>query len=134
MTYEPACARCGFPREEHSYNGACYGLCGKFEEAQTMESVTEKFMEMAERAYRNRDELLTEEAEQRREIQRLNAHTNKLDTEIRQLQEALEMGGRLNQLLNAEIGQLKAENIELRKLNIGLVARYEVRRAVEEKE
>lgn len=99
-----------------------------------MESVTEKFMEMAERAYRNRDELLTEEAEQRREIQRLNAHTNKLDTEIRQLQEALEMGGRLNQLLNAEIGQLKAENIELRKLNIGLVARYEVRRAVEEKE
>lgn len=24
------CAKCGFPRAEHSYNGACYGLCGKF--------------------------------------------------------------------------------------------------------
>jgi hypothetical protein len=25
------CARCGYPEREHSYNGACYGLCGKFE-------------------------------------------------------------------------------------------------------
>lgn len=24
------CARCGYPRKEHSYNGACYGLCGEF--------------------------------------------------------------------------------------------------------
>jgi hypothetical protein len=24
------CARCGHSRKEHSYNGACYGLCGKF--------------------------------------------------------------------------------------------------------
>ncbi len=24
------CARCGHPRAEHSYNGACYGLCGEF--------------------------------------------------------------------------------------------------------
>jgi sarcosine oxidase delta subunit len=25
-----ACASCGFERKEHHYNGACYGLCGKF--------------------------------------------------------------------------------------------------------
>jgi hypothetical protein len=25
-----ACANCGFSRAQHSYNGACYGLCGKF--------------------------------------------------------------------------------------------------------
>ncbi len=24
------CAKCGHPRDEHSYNGACYGLCGEF--------------------------------------------------------------------------------------------------------
>jgi hypothetical protein len=24
------CANCGHPRTEHSYNGACYGLCGEF--------------------------------------------------------------------------------------------------------
>jgi hypothetical protein len=24
------CAECGHPRAAHSYNGACYGLCGKF--------------------------------------------------------------------------------------------------------
>lgn len=24
------CARCGFPKSEHHYNGACYGLCGEF--------------------------------------------------------------------------------------------------------
>jgi hypothetical protein len=24
------CANCGFPREEHHYNGACYGVCGEF--------------------------------------------------------------------------------------------------------
>lgn len=27
---EPGCARCGYPRKEHSHNGACYGLCGEF--------------------------------------------------------------------------------------------------------
>ncbi len=27
-----ACAECGLPRKEHAYNGACYGLCGKFVE------------------------------------------------------------------------------------------------------
>lgn len=27
------CARCGEPRSEHHYNGACYGVCGKYEEA-----------------------------------------------------------------------------------------------------
>lgn len=27
---EDRCARCGEPRSEHSYNGACYGKCGKF--------------------------------------------------------------------------------------------------------
>lgn len=32
----PLCARCGYPQREHSYNGACYGLCGEFEEAQAM--------------------------------------------------------------------------------------------------
>jgi hypothetical protein len=26
------CAKCGHPRKEHSYNGACYGLCGEFVE------------------------------------------------------------------------------------------------------
>ena len=25
-----ACAKCGYPRREHAYSGACYGLCGKF--------------------------------------------------------------------------------------------------------
>lgn len=25
-----ACAKCGHPRQEHSYNGACYGLCAEF--------------------------------------------------------------------------------------------------------
>ncbi len=24
------CDKCGFPRAEHSYTGACYGLCGEF--------------------------------------------------------------------------------------------------------
>lgn len=24
------CLRCGYPRDEHHYNGACYGLCGEF--------------------------------------------------------------------------------------------------------
>lgn len=24
------CKRCGWERREHSYNGACYGLCGEF--------------------------------------------------------------------------------------------------------
>jgi hypothetical protein len=24
------CAKCNYPRAEHSYNGACYGLCGEF--------------------------------------------------------------------------------------------------------
>lgn len=24
------CANCGHPKSEHSYNGACYGLCGEF--------------------------------------------------------------------------------------------------------
>ena len=24
------CAKCGYPRAEHSYNGVCYGLCGEF--------------------------------------------------------------------------------------------------------
>jgi hypothetical protein len=24
------CARCGFPRSEHHYHGACYGICGAF--------------------------------------------------------------------------------------------------------
>ena len=27
---EERCANCGYPRREHSYNGACYGLCGEF--------------------------------------------------------------------------------------------------------
>jgi hypothetical protein len=36
MTREPVCARCGYPRREHTYNGACYGVCGEFEEPQTM--------------------------------------------------------------------------------------------------
>lgn len=26
------CGECGFPRKEHSANGACYGLCGEFVE------------------------------------------------------------------------------------------------------
>jgi hypothetical protein len=25
------CKNCGYPRSEHHYNGACYGLCGEFE-------------------------------------------------------------------------------------------------------
>jgi hypothetical protein len=24
------CTRCGFPWKEHTYNGACYGICGQF--------------------------------------------------------------------------------------------------------
>lgn len=24
------CAKCGEPRKEHAYNGACYGICGEF--------------------------------------------------------------------------------------------------------
>jgi hypothetical protein len=24
------CSNCGYPQREHSYNGACYGLCGQF--------------------------------------------------------------------------------------------------------
>lgn len=24
------CVHCGFPFKEHSYNGACYGICGQF--------------------------------------------------------------------------------------------------------
>ena len=24
------CIACGYPKSEHHYNGACYGLCGKF--------------------------------------------------------------------------------------------------------
>jgi hypothetical protein len=36
MTREPVCARCGFPRREHNYNGACYGVCGEFAEPQAM--------------------------------------------------------------------------------------------------
>ena len=24
------CAKCGYPKKEHSYNGACYGLCGEW--------------------------------------------------------------------------------------------------------
>lgn len=27
------CANCGFERREHTYNGACYGLCGEFQTA-----------------------------------------------------------------------------------------------------
>lgn len=30
---EPAvdrCAKCGHSRKEHSYNGACYGICAEF--------------------------------------------------------------------------------------------------------
>lgn len=26
----PRCQRCGHVKREHSYNGACYGLCGEF--------------------------------------------------------------------------------------------------------
>lgn len=26
----PPCQRCGHEKKEHSYNGACYGLCGEF--------------------------------------------------------------------------------------------------------
>jgi hypothetical protein len=33
---EPRCARCGYERREHSYNGACYGLCGEFVERTAM--------------------------------------------------------------------------------------------------
>ena len=32
----PLCARCGYPRSEHHYNGACYGLCGEFIEGKAM--------------------------------------------------------------------------------------------------
>lgn len=27
---EEKCAKCGFSKSEHSYNGACYGVCGEF--------------------------------------------------------------------------------------------------------
>ena len=27
---DDACAECGFPRAKHTYNGACYGVCGVF--------------------------------------------------------------------------------------------------------
>ncbi len=37
-----ACARCGFPRKEHSYNGACYGLCGEFVAASGPQSQTSR--------------------------------------------------------------------------------------------
>jgi hypothetical protein len=30
MGLNTKCVRCGYPEKEHSYNGACYGLCGKF--------------------------------------------------------------------------------------------------------
>jgi hypothetical protein len=29
---EKRCARCGRVREDHSFNGACYGVCGDFVE------------------------------------------------------------------------------------------------------
>jgi hypothetical protein len=28
---EPLCTNCGYPRREHSHEGACYGLCGEFQ-------------------------------------------------------------------------------------------------------
>src|SRR6185312_3752158 len=32
MDGEKRCARCGRVREDHSFNGACYGVCGQFVE------------------------------------------------------------------------------------------------------
>ena len=29
-----ACAKCGYPAREHSANGGCYGICGKYEPPQ----------------------------------------------------------------------------------------------------
>jgi hypothetical protein len=49
------CARCGYPRHEHSYNGACYGLCGKFEEAMTFEPVAPVFPDVPMWAARKGD-------------------------------------------------------------------------------
>jgi hypothetical protein len=28
--HEERCRHCGYPRSEHHYNGACYGVCGEF--------------------------------------------------------------------------------------------------------
>jgi hypothetical protein len=30
MSDDLTCARCGLPRMQHHYNGACYGVCGEF--------------------------------------------------------------------------------------------------------
>ena len=30
MTELKPCSKCGLPEAEHSYNGACYGVCGQF--------------------------------------------------------------------------------------------------------
>lgn len=35
-----ACADCGRPRKDHDYNGACYGLCGKFRSVMGTKSET----------------------------------------------------------------------------------------------
>lgn len=33
------CAGCGFERREHTYNGACYGICGEFVENTSSQNV-----------------------------------------------------------------------------------------------
>lgn len=51
---QPRCQRCGHVKREHSYNGACYGLCGEFiSEPIVKESLEEiKYPEASEIAYR----------------------------------------------------------------------------------
>lgn len=47
-----SCAKCGHPKSEHAYNGACYGLCGEFEEP--MPAIdTEQSLHDLEAAYRS---------------------------------------------------------------------------------
>jgi len=29
------CVKCGWDRKEHAYNGACYGICDKFQTSPT---------------------------------------------------------------------------------------------------
>ena len=41
MSETDSCLYCGFPRREHSYNGACYGLCGQFVEFSAKEAAVE---------------------------------------------------------------------------------------------